>query len=76
MKTENMRQEHGDKTVTIFDNNTECVAYQSSAKVIEDVCQVHEALTIRGALTFKHRQLDTIQPQLVAAGYKVAIIDD
>lgn len=76
MKTENMRQEHGKKTVTIFDNNTECVAYLSSANVIADVCGIREDLTNRGACTFKHRQLDTILPQLVAAGYKIAIIDD
>lgn len=71
-----MAKEHGTCTVTIYDNNTQCVAYGDSASAIHSSCGVRLNDTRIQSVTFPHTALDFYLPKLVRDGYKVALLDD
>lgn len=75
-ETEIMRAKYGNNTVTIYDNNAQCISYGSSAWAIHESCGVALNDTKIDSVLFPHSALDFFLPKLIRDGHKVVLLDD
>lgn len=64
-------------TILAFSNDNEIVFFGANADKVATICRLQFETNSRGIhyLNIRRSQQDIVYPKLVAAGYKVAVID-
>jgi len=75
-QTKIMCEKFGNNTVTIYDNNAQCIAYGTSARAIQESCGIALNDTKVESVLFPHSALDFYLPKLIRDGHKVVLLDD